>query len=44
MGKLVRDIIPEIIKSDGKVPIIRELSQDEYLSELDRNCRYFRLW
>lgn len=36
MGKLVRDKIPEIIKSDGKVPIVRELSQDKYLSELDR--------
>ena len=31
MGKLVRDRIPEIIKSDGKTPIIEILSNEEYL-------------
>ena len=36
MGKLVRDKIPQIIMSDGKNPIIRTLSDDEYLKELDR--------
>ena len=35
MGKLVRDRIPEIIKTDGKVPITRVLSYEEYLQELD---------
>ena len=35
MGKLVRDRIPEIIKADGKNPITRILSEDEYLQELD---------
>lgn len=36
MGKLVRDRIPEIIKNDGKIPIIETLSMDEYLKELDK--------
>ncbi len=35
MGKLVRDKIPEIIEADGKKPITRILSQEEYLAELD---------
>ena len=35
MGKLVRDKIPQIIKDDGKRPIIRTLSTEEYLKELD---------
>ncbi|WP_027430481.1 nucleoside triphosphate pyrophosphohydrolase [Lachnospira multipara] len=35
MGKLVRDRIPEIIKADGKSPITRILSEDEYLQKLD---------
>lgn len=35
MGKLVRDKIPKIIMEDGKKPIIRTLSQKEYLKELD---------
>lgn len=35
MGKLVRDRISEIIKADGKSPITRILSEDEYLQELD---------
>ncbi len=35
MGKLVRDLIPDIIKADGKVPITRILSEDEYIRELD---------
>lgn len=36
MGKLVRDKIPQIIIEDGRTPIVRTLSDDEYLSELDR--------
>lgn len=36
MGKLVRDKIPQIIIADGKTPIVRTLSDEEYLSELDR--------
>ena len=36
MGKLVRDRIPEIIKKDGKTPIIEILSNEEYLNELDK--------
>ena len=35
MGKLVRDKIPAIIEQDGKTPITRILSQEEYLAELD---------
>ena len=36
MGKLVRDKIPEIIKADGKEPITRVLSEQEFLNELDK--------
>ena len=36
MGKLVRDKIPQIIAADGKKPITRILSQEEYLQELDK--------
>ena len=36
MGKLVRDKIPEIIKNDGKTPIVEVLSAEEYLIELDK--------
>ena len=36
MGKLVRDRIPEIIKNDGKKPIIEILSNEDYLIELDK--------
>ncbi len=36
MGKLVRDRIPEIIRNDGKKPIIEILSQEDYLVELDK--------
>lgn len=36
MGKLIRDKIPEIILADGKRPIIREMEQEEYLTELDK--------
>ena len=36
MGKLVRDKIPQIIMSDGKNPIIRTLSDEEFLTELDK--------
>ena len=36
MGKLIRDKIPEIIKNDGKTPIIEILSNEDYLKELDK--------
>ena len=36
IGKLVRDKIPEIIKNDGKTPIIEILSNEDYLKELDK--------
>lgn len=35
-NKLVRDKIPEIIKSAGKIPSCKTLSEDEYLKELDK--------
>lgn len=35
-GKLVRDKIPQIILEDGKNPITRILSDEEYLVELDK--------
>ena len=34
-NKLVRDNIPEIIKNNGEVPIIRKLSDIEYKKELE---------
>ncbi len=36
MGKLVRDKIPQIIKDSGKTPIIEILSNEDYLTELDK--------
>ena len=36
MGKLVRDKVPEIIKNDGRTPIIEILSNEDYLIELDK--------
>ena len=35
-NKLVRDKIPDIIKNTGKIHHCRILSDEEYLSELDR--------
>lgn len=35
-NKLVRDKIPDIIKNTGKIHHCRTLSDEEYLSELDR--------
>ena len=35
-NKLVRDMIPEIIKNSGKVAHIHILSEDEYITELDK--------
>lgn len=36
MGKLVRDKIPQIIRDDGKEPIVEILSEEDYLIELDK--------
>ena len=36
MGKLVRDKIPQIIEDAGKKPIIEILSEEDYLTELDK--------
>ncbi|HEY5156213.1 MAG TPA: nucleoside triphosphate pyrophosphohydrolase [Acidimicrobiales bacterium] len=36
MGKLVRDLIPEIIRDSGREPVVRVLDQPEYLTELLR--------
>ncbi len=35
-NKLVRDKIPKIIENDNKVPITHTLSNDEYISELNK--------
>lgn len=35
-NKLVRNKIPEIIKNAGKTPVTLILSDEEYLSELDK--------
>lgn len=35
-NKLVRDNIPEIIKSNGEIPITRVLSLEEYNKELEK--------
>lgn len=34
--KLVRDYIPDIIKTNGEVPIVRILDNEEYLKELNK--------
>jgi predicted house-cleaning noncanonical NTP pyrophosphatase (MazG superfamily) len=38
-NKLIRDKIPDIIKSNGNTPIYHILSQEEYLKELDRKLK-----
>lgn len=35
-NKLVRDNIPDIIHSNGEIPITRILSNDEYKQELEK--------
>lgn len=35
-NKLVRDKIPEIIEKSGKTPVTHTLSDEEYISELDK--------
>ena len=39
-NKLVRDNIPEIIISNGEVPITRILSNEEYKEELEKKKVY----
>lgn len=38
-GKLVRDRIPEIIKGQGKVPVVRVLPEEEYRLCLQQKLR-----
>ena len=38
-NKLVRDNIPDIIKSKGEIPVTRVLSCDEYKTELERKLK-----
>ncbi len=38
-GKLVRDRIPDIIRSEGYTPRVRILEEVEYISELNRKLR-----
>src|SRR3990167_7323326 len=41
--KLVRDLVPERIVADGLVPVVRELSRDEYrLALRSKLCEEFR--
>ena len=35
-NKLVRDKIPDIIKSNGENPVIKVLNEDEYKKELEK--------
>lgn len=34
MGKLVRDLIPQIVRDSGMIPITRIISEEEYLEKL----------
>lgn len=38
-NKLVRDKIPDIIKSNGQIPTIHYLSKEEYKKELDKKLQ-----
>lgn len=38
-NKLVRDRIPEITKANGKEPVCRILSEEEYLTKLDEKLQ-----
>ncbi len=38
-NKLVRDRIPEIIRKNGEIPIIRILDNQEYEKELNKNLK-----
>ena len=35
-NKLVRDNIPEIIRDEGKIPVVRELTDEEFKVELKK--------
>lgn len=37
--KLVRDNIPEIIRAEGKLPVIRTLTDDEYVAALTKKLQ-----
>ena len=36
MGKLVRNKIPQIIEQDGCIAVVKTLTNDEYVLELDK--------
>lgn len=38
-NKLVRDKIPQIIKTSGKTPIIKTLNQENYITELRKKSK-----
>ena len=39
-NKLVRDKIPEIMRNNGAIPVIRKLQNHEYIKERDKSIRY----
>ena len=39
MGKLVRDLIPDIIEADGKIAVTRTLDEYEYIVELEAKLK-----
>lgn len=39
MGKLVRDLIPNIIEADDKIAVTRIMDDTEYLIELERKLK-----
>lgn len=39
INKLVRDRIPEIIKSDGKIPNTKILEEEEFKKELEKKLK-----
>ena len=38
-NKLVRDKIPEIMRNNGAIPVIRKLQNHEYIKELNKKLQ-----